>query len=382
MSRSAHREAQIIGAVKQVEAGRKVEEVAREVGVSQHTIYAWKQKYGGLDVAEAQELKRLQEENAKLKKLVAEYALDKEALKLVIEKKRLQLVGSQAQLRQARADVERVRQALPQLSERHVCGLLEIAVSPQRYCSRRAQRDEPVRRRLIELAQEHRRYGSPRLCVLLNHESRCNHKRVERLYREAGLSLRRKKRKRLVRHHISTAPAQAANQEWALDRHLRVLTVVDVFTRECLTLLDEYTRECLALPVERRMGSRQVIETLSEVMLWRGIPEHIRSDNGPEFIAQELRQWLGNLGTGTLYIEPGSPWENGYCESFNGKLRDECLNGEIFYSLKEAQIVIEGWRVHYNTVRPHSALDYRPPAPGACNPFPPPKLVSQPQAVM
>ena len=119
-----------------------------------------------------------------------------------------------------------------------------------------------------------------------------------------------------------------------------------------LTLIDEYTRECLALPVERRVGSRQVIETLSDVMLWRGIPEHLRSDNGPEFIALELRQWLANLGTGTLYIEPGSPWENGYCESFNGKLRDECLNGEIFYSLKEAQVVIEQWRKEYNTRRP------------------------------
>jgi hypothetical protein len=108
-----------------------------------------------------------------------------------------------------------------------------------------------------------------------------------------------------------------------------------------------------------------VIETLAEVMLWRGIPEHIRSDNGPEFIAQELRKWLAKVGTGTLYIEPGSPWENGYCESFNGKLRDECLNGEIFYSLKEAQIVIEQWRVMYNTRRPHSALGYRPPAPAA-----------------
>ena len=113
------------------------------------------------------------------------------------------------------------------------------------------------------------------------------------------------------------------------------------------TLLDEYTRECLAIRVERRMGSSEVIETLSDVMLWRGIPEHIRSDNGPEFVAQKLRQWLGNLGTGTLYIEPGSPWENGYCESFNGKLRDECLNGEIFYSLQEAQIVIEQWREEY-----------------------------------
>ena len=153
-------------------------------------------------------------------------------------------------------------------------------------------------------------------------------------------------------------------------------------TLRLLTLLDEYTRECLAIRVERRMGSQQIIEALSDVMLWRGIPEQIRSDNGPEFIAQGLRQWLANLGTGTLYIEPGSPWENGYCESFNGKLRDECLNGEIFYSLKEAQVVIEQWRVQYNTVRPHSALGYRPPAPGAYSSLLPLKPVSQPQAAM
>ena len=123
-----------------------------------------------------------------------------------------------------------------------------------------------------------------------------------------------------------------------------------------LVLIDEYTRECLAIRVARRLGSYEVIETLADVMVWRGIPEHIRSDNGPEFVAKELRKWLGNIGTGTLYIEPGSPWENGYCESFNRKLRDECLNGEIFYSPKEAQIVIEQWRVEYNTRRPHSAL--------------------------
>jgi transposase InsO family protein len=135
-----------------------------------------------------------------------------------------------------------------------------------------------------------------------------------------------------------------------------------------LVLIDEYTRECLALRVARRLGSMQVLETLADVMLMRGIPEHIRSDNGPEFIAEELRKWLGKVGTKTLYIEPGSPWENGYCESFNGKLRDECLNGEIFYSLKEAQILTERWRVEYNTERPHSALGYRPPAPQAIMP--------------
>ena len=133
-----------------------------------------------------------------------------------------------------------------------------------------------------------------------------------------------------------------------------------------LTLMDECTRESLAIRVARRFGKYEVIEALADVM--RGIPENIRSDNGPESVAKELRQWLAKVGTRTLYIEPGSPWENGYCESLNGKLRDECLNGEIFYSLKEAQITIENWRVEYNTKRPHSALGCRPLSPAACSP--------------
>lgn len=130
-----------------------------------------------------------------------------------------------------------------------------------------------------------------------------------------------------------------------------------------MTLIDEFTRKCLAVRVARRINAIGVIETLADVMLFEGTPAYIRSDNGPGMIAKVLREWLSGLGTKSLYIEPGSPWENGYCESFNGKLRDECLNGEIFYSLKEAQTVIESWRVYYNTKRPHSALGYRPPAP-------------------
>jgi putative transposase len=130
-----------------------------------------------------------------------------------------------------------------------------------------------------------------------------------------------------------------------------------------MTLIDEFSRKCLAIRVARRINSIGVIETLADAMLFEGVPAYIRSDNGPEMIAKVLRQWLAELGTKSLYIEPGSPWENGYCESCNGKLRDECLNGEIFYSLKEAKTVIENWRIHYNTRRPHSALGYRPPAP-------------------
>jgi putative transposase len=153
-------------------------------------------------------------------------------------------------------------------------------------------------------------------------------------------------------------------------------------TLRLLTLIDEYTRECLAIRVARRLGSQEVIETLADVMLVRGIPEYLRSDHGPEFVARELRKWLGKLGTGTLYIEPGSPWENGCCESFNGRLRDECLNGEVFYSLEEAQVVIEQWRVEHNTRRPHSALGYRPPVLAAYSPLITPGPVSQPGAVM
>lgn len=132
-----------------------------------------------------------------------------------------------------------------------------------------------------------------------------------------------------------------------------------------LTIVDEYTRECLAIDVARQLTSEDVLERLSDLFVRRGVPQHVRSDNGSEFTAKAVRDWLARVEVKTLYIEPGSPWENGYIESFNGKLRDELLSGEIFDTLLEAKVLIERWRVHYNTVRPHSALGYRPPAPEA-----------------
>jgi transposase InsO family protein len=132
-----------------------------------------------------------------------------------------------------------------------------------------------------------------------------------------------------------------------------------------LNLIDEHIRECLMIRSERRWSSAKVIEALADVMVMKGVPEHLRSDNGPEFVAKDLRKWLAGTGARTAYIEPGSPWENGYCESFNSKLRDEFLNGEIFYSMKEIRVLAERWRVHFNTIRPHSSLGYRPPAPEA-----------------
>jgi transposase InsO family protein len=137
-----------------------------------------------------------------------------------------------------------------------------------------------------------------------------------------------------------------------------------------LTILDEYTRECLAILVERRITSQDVIDKLFDLFVLRGVPEHLRSDNGPEFTAKAIRGWLSRLGVKTLFIEPGSPWENGYIESFNGKLRDELIDREIFTTLLEAKVLIESWRREYNQVRPHSSLGYRPPAPEAIQPVP------------
>jgi transposase InsO family protein len=137
-----------------------------------------------------------------------------------------------------------------------------------------------------------------------------------------------------------------------------------------LTVIDEYTRECLAIDVARRLSSQDVLHRLGELFLDRGLPAYIRSDNGPEFTAKAVRKWLAELGIGTLFIEPGSPWENGYIESFNGKLRNELLDMEIFDTLLEAQVLVEDWRKHYNHVRPHSSLGFKPPAPEAVRPAP------------
>jgi putative transposase len=225
---------------------------------------------------------------------------------------------------------------------------------------------------ILGLAAQYGRYGYRRITELLNRAGwDVGTDRVQRIWRCEGLKVpwKQKPRGRLWLNDgscIRLRP-ERRNHVWSYD-------FVEAQTHDgrkvrLMTLIDEFTRECLAIRVARRINSLGVLETMADVMLVRGIPEHIRSDNGPEMTAKIVRQWLASVGAQTLYIAPGSPWENGYCESFNGKLRDELLNGEIFYSLKEAQVVIEQWRKHYNTIRPHSALGYRPPAPQTSSPF-------------
>jgi transposase InsO family protein len=261
------------------------------------------------------------------------------------------------------------------VSERRACRVLHQPRATQRR-PLHVPEDEPrLVAEMTALAQQYGRYGYRRIMALLKPAGwHVNHKRIEHLWRREGLKVpaRQPKRGRLWLNDGSCVRLRPLwpNHVWAYDfvedrtqdgRKLRMLTLVD-----------EFTRECLAIDVGRRLTSEDVLERLTLLFVTRGVPDYVRSDNGAEFTSQAVREWLAKVGVRTLFIEPGSPWENGYCESFNGKLRDELLDREIFYTVLEAKVLIERWRVHYNTQRPHSALGYRPPAPAAIQPNPPP----------
>jgi putative transposase len=227
---------------------------------------------------------------------------------------------------------------------------------------------------MVALAVEYGRYGYRRVTALLRAEGlEVNHKRIERLWRREGLEVPQKqpKRGRLWLNDGSCARLRPERKD-----HVRSYDFVQARTSDgrafrMLTVIDEFTRECLAIDVARQLKPDDVPGRLSDLFVRRGVPEHIRSDNGPEFTAKAVKEWLGRVGVTTLYIEPGSPWENGYIESFNGKLTDELLDGEVFDTLLEAKVLIERYRVLYNTVRPHSSPGYRPPAPEAIVPWTP-----------
>jgi transposase InsO family protein len=252
------------------------------------------------------------------------------------------------------------------VSERRACRVLGQPRSTQRRQAFVGDDEEALIERIIELALRYGRYGYRRITALLRREGwAVNHKRVERIWRQEGLKVPQKqpKRSRLWLNDGSCIRLRPThrNHVWSYD--FVMCRTHDGRRVRLLTVLDEFTRECLAIVVERKLRAADVLACLAELFIERGPPEHIRSDNGPEFTAEMVREWLRRVGVRTLFIEPGSPWENGYNESFNGKLRDELLNGEIFYTLREAQVVIEIWRREYNQVRPHSSLGYRPPAP-------------------
>jgi putative transposase len=255
----------------------------------------------------------------------------------------------------ADADWQRVEYAA---SERRVCGLMTMAVSSYRYQATRC--DDELRARLVELAREKPRFGYRRLHVLLSRTGEAvNHKRVHRVYREAGLMLRRKKRKHCVREGKPLLARTSANQEWALDfvhdavecgRAIRVLSVVDA-----------YTRECLALEVDTSFASRRVTRVLEQIASERGMPQAIRCDNGPEFTSRHFLAWGVGRQIELIHIQPGKPTQNARVESFHGRLREECLNVSWFQNLFDARRKIGEWRMEYNEERPHSSLGYLTP---------------------
>ena len=254
------------------------------------------------------------------------------------------------------------------VSERRACRVLGQARNTQRRSPQIGPEESRLVADITTLATRYGRYGYRRITALLQERGwQVNHKRVERIWRKEGLKVpqRQPKRGRLWLNDGSCIRLRPEHKDHVWSYDFMVSRTADGRAFKLLTILDEYTRECLAIVVERGITSQDVIDHLFDLLVLRGIPEHIRSDNGPEFTAREVRRWLSRLGVKTLFIEPGSPWENGYIESFNGKLRDELLNREIFATLTEAKVLIADWMKDYNQVRPHSSLHYKPPAPEA-----------------
>ncbi|QCI79643.1 IS3 family transposase [Hankyongella ginsenosidimutans] len=352
MKRSRFNEEQIIAILKEQEAGMATAEVCRRHGISSATFYKWKSKFGGLDVSEARRLRSLEEENSRLKKLLAEAMLDNAVLKDLASK----MVTPGAK----REAVAHAREHHG-VSERRACALVGVSRRVIRYEPTRPD-DGALRQRLRELAAERRRFGYRRLGYLLAREGIApNHKKLLRIYREEGLRVRRRGgRKRALGTRRPMVLPDGPNQRWSLDfvsdslicgRRFRILCVVD-----------DYTRECLALVADTSLSGARVARELTSLMGSRGKPHTVVSDNGTELTSSAILRWSQERRVEWHYIAPGKPMQNGFVESFNGRLRDECLNETLFTSLAHARFVLAAWRHDYNTVRPHSKLGGKTPA--------------------
>ncbi|MGL4296803.1 MAG: IS3 family transposase [Aestuariivirga sp.] len=363
MPRKRHKPEEIVAKLRQVDVmvsqGQPVADAVRSIGVTEVTYYRWRQEFGGLKLDQVKRLKELEAENTRLRRAVSDLTLDKLILKEAAPGKLLSPARRRACIAHVRCELK--------LSERRVCRVLGQHRSTQRKIPRGRDDEEQLTADLVELARQHGRLGYRKIAELLRSTAGwvVNDKRVERIWRCEGLKVpaRQTKRSRLFLSDGSCVRlrAERPNHVWSYD-------FVEDRTHEgrkyrMLNVIDEFTHECLAIRVDRKLKSTDVIDVLSDLFILRGVPTHVRSDNGPEFVAKAVRDWIGAVGAKTAYIEPGSPWENGFIESFNARLRDELLNGEIFYSLAEARIIVESWRRFYNTLRPHGSLGYKAPAP-------------------
>ncbi|WP_151343586.1 IS3 family transposase [Rhizobium leguminosarum] len=353
MKKQRFTEEQIIAVLKEQEAGAKAADLCRKHGISEATFYNWKAKYGGMEVSEAKRLKALEDENARLKKLLAEQMLDAAALRELLGKK---MVGPAAQ-----RDAVTHLKAVMGLSERRACQIISADRKMIRYRSSRPPEVE-LRTKLRDLANERRRFGYRRLFVLLRRDGEPSGvNRIYRLYREEGLSVRKRKaRRRAVGTRAPILVEAKANARWSLDfvhdqfacgRRFRVLNIVD-----------DVTRECLAAVPDTSISGRRVARELTTLIERRGKPGMIVSDNGTELTSNAILAWSRDHKVEWHYIAPGKPMQNGYVESFNGRMRDELLNESLFFGLDHARSAIAEWADDYNHFRPHSSLGYQTPA--------------------
>ncbi|MEJ5021004.1 IS3 family transposase [Ochrobactrum vermis] len=353
MKKQRFTEEQIIGVLKEQEAGVKAADLCRKHGISEATFYNWKAKYGGMEVSEAKRLKALEDENAKLKKLLAEQMLDVAALRELLGKK---MVGPAAK----RDAVAHLKDILG-LSERRACQIVSADRKMIRYRSCRPPEVE-LRAKLRDLANERRRFGYRRLFILLRRDGEPSGvNRIYRLYREEGLSVRKRKaRRRAVGTRAPILVEAKANARWSLD------FVHDQFTCgrrfRILNVVDDVTRECLAAIPDTSISGRRVARELTTLVERRGKPGMIVSDNGTELTSNAILAWSKDHKVEWHYIAPGRPMQNGYVESFNGRMRDELLNESLFFGLDHARSAIAEWADDYNNFRPHSSLGYQTPA--------------------
>ncbi|MCK6091957.1 MULTISPECIES: IS3 family transposase [Micrococcaceae] len=359
-SRKRHTPEQVVRKLGQADRmladGQDVAAVCRELGVSEQTYYRWRNQYGGLKADDAKRLKELEKQNATLKRLLAEAELEKAALK--------ELAGGKLlSPDRRRAAVDHLKRKL-RVSERMACRLVGLSRSAYRRPLKGdtvADPDRALRQWLRAWAKDHPRYGYRRAY----HDARAegwvvNHKKIQRLWRDEGLRVpQRRRRKRVGSSTVDAPTADAPNVVWAVDfqfdadEHGRPIKICSI--------VDEHTRECIGGLVERSITADRLTAHLEDLVAARGAPAVLRSDNGPEFISEAMADWAGTR-TGLSYIPPGSPWRNGYVESFNSRIRDECLNINSFYSLLHAQVIIGDWKDEYNHHRRHSSLGYLTPA--------------------
>ncbi|WP_425277096.1 IS3 family transposase [Fulvimarina pelagi] len=353
MKKSKFTEAQIAFVLKQADEGTAVADVCRKAGISEATFYNWRKRYGGMMPTEVKKLRQLEEENTKLKRLVADLSLDKAMLQDVLSKKPLK----PARRRQL---VNEVRESW-KVSARRTCFALKVGRSLYAY---KARRDDQaaLKKRIKEITETRVRYGYRRVHVLLRREGwAVNPKRIYRLYKEMDLQLRNKVPKRRVKARLRDDPtvATCVNQTWAMDfvhdqlatgRKLRILTVVDTFSRFSQVINPRFSYR-----------GEDVVQALERICSEVGYPKAIQVDQGSEFISRDLDLWAYQKDVILDFSRPGKPTDNAFIESFNGKFRVECLNLHWFMSLDDARAKMEAWRRDYNEVRPHSAIGHRTP---------------------